>query len=103
MSDFLAVVAVGLGTYASRAVFVLVLANRRIPEPILVALQFVAPAVLGALIVALLIDSEGDVALGSPEAAAFLVGGLVAWKTRNHIYTLFAGMGAFWLVRSLVG
>jgi len=103
MSDFLAVLAVGLGTYGSRAVFILALANRKIPAPILMALQFVAPAVLGALIVALLINSDGEVSAEWPEAAAFLMGGLVAWKTRNHIYTLFAGMGAFWLVRGLVG
>lgn len=103
MTDFLAVVAVGLGTYASRAVFILALANRKIPDPVLVALQFVAPAVLASLIVALLIDSVGNVAVGVPEASAFVVGGLVAWKTRNHIYTLFAGMGVFWLVRALVG
>jgi branched-subunit amino acid transport protein len=103
MSDLLAVVIVGLGTYASRSVFILALANRRIPDPVLVALQFVAPAVLAALIVALLIDSDGNVAVGVPEAAAFLVGGAVAWRTRNHIYTLLAGMGVFWLVRALVG
>jgi len=103
LSDFLAVLAVGLGTYGSRAVFILALANRKIPAAILMALQFVAPAVLGALIVALLINSEGEVSAEWPEAAAFLMGGLVAWKTRNHIYTLFAGMGAFWLVRGLVG
>ena len=101
MTDFLAVVVVGLGTYASRAVFVLALANRRIPDPIMVALQFVAPAVLAALIVALLTDADGRVAIGLPELGAFLVGGTVAFKTRNHIYTLIAGMGVFWLVRVL--
>ncbi len=101
MTDFLAVVVVGLGTYASRAVFVLALANRRIPDPVMVALQFVAPAVLGALIVALLTDADGNVAIGLAELGAFLAGGTVAFKTRNHIYTLIAGMGVFWLVRAL--
>lgn len=103
MSDLLAVVIVGIGTYASRSIFILALANRRIPDPVLVALQFVAPAVLAALIVALLIDPEGNIAVGIPEAAAFVVGGTVAWRTRNHIYTLFAGMGIFWLVRAIAG
>ncbi len=102
MTDFLAIAAVGIGTYLSRGIFILALANKRIPDPVLVALQFVAPAVLGALIVALLIDSDGNVAIRIPELSAFLVGGAVAYKTRSHIFTLIAGMGVFWLVRALI-
>lgn len=102
MSALVAMVAVGLGTYASRAVFILALANKRIPDSVLVALQFVAPAVLSALVVALLINDDGSVAIGVPELAAFAVGGGVAYRTRNHIYTLIAGMTVFWIVRALV-
>ena len=102
MTEFLAVVIVGLGTYSSRSVFILALANKKIPDAVLIALQFVAPAVLVALIVALLTDGEtGRVAIGIPELAAFAVGGGVAYKTRNHIYTLIAGMAVFWLVRAI--
>ena len=102
MSDLVAVIVVGLGTYSSRAVFIIALANRTIPPTVLQALQYVAPAVLSALIVALLIDSDGNVSLGVPEAAAFLVGGIVAHRTRNHIFTLIAGMTVFWVVRALL-
>ena len=102
MTEFLAILVVGLGTYSSRAVFILALANRRIPDPVLVALQFVAPAVLAALIVALLTDSDGIVAIGVSEVAAFAVGGAVAYRTRNHIYTLIAGMTVFWVFRALL-
>jgi branched-subunit amino acid transport protein len=98
MPEVVAVLAVGLGTYASRAVFIIALANREIPPTVLKALQYVAPAVLSALIVALLIDSDGNVAVGLPEAAGLVVGGAVAYKTRNHILTLVAGMTMFWLV-----
>jgi branched chain amino acid efflux pump len=99
---FLAIVVVGVGTYISRSVFILALAKRKIPDPVLVALQFVAPAVLASLVVALLIDADGDVAIGVPETAAFVVGGFVAYRTRNHIWTLLAGMTTFWVVRALV-
>lgn len=102
MTDFLAMVAVGVGTYLSRGIFILSLANRRIPDAVLVALQFVAPAVLGALIVALSIDNDGSVAIGVPEVAAFVAGGAVAFKTRSHVFTLIVGMGVFWLVRALI-
>jgi branched-subunit amino acid transport protein len=102
VTDLLAIIAVGTGTYLSRGVFILALANKKIPDSVLVALQFVAPAVLSALIVALLIDSDGNVAIGVAEVSAFVVGGVVAYKTRNHILTLIAGMGVFWLLRALI-
>lgn len=103
MSALAAIVVVGLGTYLSRAVFILALARRKIPESVLVPLQFVAPAVLSALVVALLIRNDGSVALGLSELAAFVVGASVAYVSRSHIYTLIAGMGVFWVVRALVG
>ncbi len=102
MSDLLAVVVVGVGTYASRAVFIVALADRVIPPKVLVALQFVAPAVLSALVVALLIDETGSVALGLPEASAFGVGIVVARRTRSHIWTLVVGLAVYWLVRGLL-
>lgn len=102
MTGLVAIVAVGLGTYLSRAVFILALANRRIPDPVLVALQYVAPAVLSALVVALLINEDGSVAIGVAELSAFAVGAAVAFRTRNHIFTLIAGMGTFWLIRAIV-
>ena len=102
MTDVVAVVVVGLGAYASRAVFIIALANREIPPTILRSLQYVAPAVLSALIVALLIDVDGNVAFGIPEAAGLLLGGAVAYKTRNHILTLIVGMTVFWVVRALI-
>lgn len=102
MTTFLATLAVGIGTYLSRSIFILALARKTIPNSVLVALQFVAPAVLGALIVALLIDENGKVAIGIPEVAALAVGGAVTYKTRNHILTLVVGMIVFWVVRALV-
>jgi branched-subunit amino acid transport protein len=102
MTEVFAVLAVGLGTYASRAVFIIVLANREIPPTILKSLQYVAPAVLSALIVALLIDGDGNVAIGLAESAGLVAGGLVAYKTRNHILTLIVGMTMFWVVGALV-
>ena len=98
----IAVALVGIGTYVSRASFIVLLANRSIPPTVLQALQYVAPAVLSALIVALLIDADGNVAIGTPELSAFIAGGAVAYKTRNHLYTLVAGMTVFWVVRALL-
>lgn len=96
LTAFIAILLVGLGTYVSRAIFIVALADREIPPRILDALDYVAPAVLSALVIALMVDDDGSVALGVPEALAFVVGAAVAWKTRSLIYTVLAGMGAFW-------
>ncbi len=102
MSGLFAILTTGLGTYFSRSVFILALANRRIPPAARAALEYVGPSVLGALVVTMLITPEGTVALGPPEAAALLIAGLVALRTRNHIYTLVTGMSVFWLLRALL-
>ncbi|HET9260209.1 MAG TPA: AzlD domain-containing protein [Acidimicrobiia bacterium] len=102
MTAFVATVIVGIGTYVSRAIFILALAKRHIPDSVMVMLQFVAPAVLGSLVVALLINGDGTVVLGVPEAVALAAGGLVAFKTRNHILTLMVGMTVFWVLRWLL-
>lgn len=102
MSAFLVTLAVGVGSYLARSVFILALAKRRIPDGVLVALQFVAPAVLASLVVAVLIVGDGHVAVGVPELAALATGSVVAFKTRNHILTLVVGMVVFWVVRAVV-
>lgn len=102
MTTFIASVVVGIGTYASRAIFILALAKRRIPDTVMISLQFVAPAVLSALVIAVLTNDDGTVALGIPEIAAFIAGGATVYRTRNHILTLVVGMTVFWVVRALV-
>lgn len=102
MTAFVATLIVGIGTYLSRSIFILALARKRIPETVLVVLQFVAPAVLGSLVVALLIGDDGSVAIGVPEASALAVGGFTAYKTRNHILTLVVGMTVYWVLRALI-
>lgn len=102
MTTFVATVIVGIGTYLSRSIFILALARKRIPDTVLVSLQFVAPAVLGALVVALLIGEDGSVAIGVAEVAALAVGAFTTYKTRNHILTLVVGMTVYWVLRALL-
>lgn len=102
MTTFIASVIVGIGTYVSRAVFILALAKRRIPDSVMVSLQFVAPAVLSALVIAVLTNDDGTVAIGIPELGAFIAGGATVYKSRNHILTLIVGMTVFWVLRALL-
>lgn len=101
MIAFTAIVLAGVGSYLCRAVFIVAMANRRFPPIALRALEHVAPAVLGALVVSMLTTLEGEVMIGVAEASGLIITILVAWKTRNHIYTLFAAMLVLWLVSYL--
>ena len=99
MTAFAAVLVVGVGTFASRAIFIVGLANRRIPEPILRALEYVAPATLAALIASMLTAGSG--AIGVAELVGLAAAVLCALRTRNLTVILVAGMAAYWLVRWL--
>jgi branched-subunit amino acid transport protein len=102
MNTLLAILVVGLGTYACRAIFILAFANRKIPSFVQNTLKYVAPATLSALIVTLLIDNDGVLAVGIPELGGLISGALIAYTTRNHIYTLVAGMGVFLILGSFL-
>jgi branched-subunit amino acid transport protein len=97
VTDVAAVLLVGIGTFASRAVFILGLANRRIPERVLQALDYVGPATLAALVASLL-TSEGAPGIGWAEAAGLAAAVACGLRTRNLTVILVAGMAAYWLV-----
>lgn len=97
----IATVVVGIGTYLTRASFILALADRDLPPNVRSALQFVAPAVLASLVISLLLDGEGG-AVGWPQIGALAVGGLAGWKTRSLVWVLVAGMGTLWILEALV-
>jgi len=90
---------VAIGTYLVRW---LPLGNppRFLTEGIQAWLSFVAPAVLGALIVT---ESLGPSAWGwkNPALWALLPAGAVAWYTRRLWGTLAAGLAAYWGLRAL--
>ncbi|QYJ05638.1 AzlD domain-containing protein [Nocardioides panacisoli] len=97
MTVALAIVLTGLGTYASRAVFIVAFADRTLPPRVEQALEYVGPATLAALVATLLLDGSGSLAVGVPEAAALAVGAAVAWRFRNLLAVVAAGMGVFWV------
>ncbi|GAB3269634.1 AzlD domain-containing protein [Parahaliea aestuarii] len=103
MTALLAIVLSGMGTYFSRAVFIIALANRRIPSHLRLAMEYVGPSVMAALVVTMLISPAGDLMLGVAEGLALLTAGLVAWRSRNHLLTIVLAMAVFWGVRALLG
>lgn len=97
---FIATVVVGAGTYLMRSIFIVTLADRDFPPRVRLALRFVAPAVMAALVVWLLLG--GEASAGWAEIAGLVVGGLVGWKTRSLPWVLVAGMATLWGVTALL-
>lgn len=98
----LAIALTGLGTYAMRACFIFALARYRFPDVLLKALEFVAPTVMGALVVTMMTAPSGELTAGLAELVGLCSAGLVAIRFQNHILTLFVGMGLFWITRALL-
>jgi branched-subunit amino acid transport protein len=105
MNLWLTVIAMGLVTFGIRLVPILALERFPIPARLRQALRFVPPAVLSAIILPeLLRPGHGplDISLANLRLIAGLIAILVAWRTRNVLLTIAAGMGTLWLLQALV-
>ena len=100
MTVWLTMLLVGLGTYGTRLSFVLLFGRREIPGGVRRALRFVPPAVLTAIIFPELLLPEGtlDLSLGNDRLIAGLFAALIAWRTKNVILTILAGMALLLLL-----
>lgn len=99
-TDFWIVIfAAGFGTFCLRYSFIL-FAGVRMPPVAVRLLRFVPAGVLSALVApAILRGHEGsfDLSLANAHLPAALVAGLIAWRTKNMITSLAAGMCVLWL------
>lgn len=103
MTAWVVFVVAGIGTYLARAVFILAVGDRSLPEPVERALSNVGPAVLAALTTSLLLsDGVAGFVTDLPEVVAVLVAVFVAWRTRNFIWTFLAGMIALWSLQAIL-
>ncbi|MGD2077786.1 MAG: AzlD domain-containing protein [Chloroflexota bacterium] len=100
MTVWLTMILVGIGTYATRLSFILLFGRREIPGLVRRALRFVPPAVLTAIIFPelLLPAGEFDLSLGNERLMAGLVAALVAWRSKNVLLTILAGMAMLLLL-----
>lgn len=98
---WLLIIGCGLVTYAIRLSFVTFFGKRAIPPFVLRMLRFVPMAVLSAIIWPQLFISHNtlDLSLGNPRWIAGLIAALIAWRTRNVLLTIVAGMVALWVLQ----
>jgi len=98
---WLAMIGLGILTFLTRFSFIALLERWQTPLIVQRALRFVPVAVLTALIVPDLVLHNGipNFHPDNPRLLAGLVAILVAWKTKNVILTIVAGMAIFWLLQ----
>jgi len=105
MKLWLLLLAAGSVTYATRLSFIFLLERLRVPGWFRRGLRFVPLAVLSAIALPELAAPNGSaqVLRLQPQFFAGLLAILVAWRTKNVLLTIVAGMAALVLLRLLVG
>jgi branched-subunit amino acid transport protein len=105
MNIWLVMLVGGLLTFATRLSFILLLHRIRVPEWFRRGLRFVPVAVLSAIILPELTRPDGTLFLSwrNPQLLAGAVAILVAWRTKNVILTIIAGMAALLVFQFVLG
>lgn len=103
MTIWLTILIAGLLTYVTRLSFILILGQREISPGFRQALRFVPPAVLSTLIFPQLLLPDGslELSLGNERLIAGIVASAVAWRTKNVVATIGAGMVTLLLLQAI--
>ena len=103
MTAWAVIIAITIGTIAFRAgVFVLV-ADRGLPNRMHRALEFIAPAALGALVASMLLtDGVSMRAAPTAELLAVLAAFVVTRRSGNLMHAIAVGLPMFWIVGLIV-
>jgi branched-subunit amino acid transport protein len=100
---WLTIAGTGAVMLALRLSFIALLGRIEMPGLLERALRFVPAAALTALVIPFLFYKNGalQVSLGNERLLAGLVAALIAWRTRNVLFTLGAGMAALWTLQAV--
>ncbi|HZY44710.1 MAG TPA: AzlD domain-containing protein [Anaerolineae bacterium] len=101
---WLIIIGMGLVTYGIRLSAIALLGQREFPLIIQRALRFVPPAVLSAIIFPELFQHSGqfDLSLSNARLLAGVLASIVAWRSKNVLATIAAGMIALWLLQAVL-
>jgi branched-subunit amino acid transport protein len=104
MTLWITIILMGVVTYGLRLSLIALLGRFEVPPLINRGLRFVPPAVLSAIILPELVQPAGqlNLSLGNIRLLAGLLAVLVAWRTRNVLLTVGAGMVGLWILQSLL-
>jgi len=99
VEKFVIFLGMALATYLTRYTMIAAL-RQETPALLQRWLRYVPVALLAALIVPAALAPQGCLEIGL-RAWAVLAGSLVAWRTRNVLWTILGGLAVFWLFRIL--
>ena len=101
-SVWLIFIAMAMGTFALRFSFIYLFGKVDVPDWLQDALRFVPASVLAALVFPALTYSEStlDLTLNNIRLLAGIGGALVAWRTKNVMWTIVVGMVLFWILQA---
>jgi len=102
---WVAVIIIGLGTYLTRLSFIGAFGEREMPPWMELPLRYVAPAVLGAIVLPAVVMPEGVIEFApaiNPRFAAAVIAGAVAYKWRNVSLVIGVGMASLWIIDALL-
>ncbi len=101
MITWLMIIAAGLLTYATRLSPIMLYGRFEMPDKVERALRFVPVAVLTAIFLPELVYIQDELMLSfrNPRLLAGLLAILVAWRTKNVMYTIVIGMLALWVLQ----
>jgi len=105
MNIWVIMIIAGLLTFATRLSFIFLLDRIKVPDWFRRGLRFVPMAVLSAIILPELTSPNGTLFLSwrNPQMLAGMVAILVAWKTKNVLLTILAGLVALVAFQLLLG
>jgi branched-subunit amino acid transport protein len=105
MNIWLVMLLAGALTFGMRLSFIYLFGRWQVPDGVKRALKFVPPAVLSAIIAPALFMPNNvlDVSFGNYRLAAGAVALLVAWRTKNSLWTIAAGMAALVVLAVFAG
>jgi branched-subunit amino acid transport protein len=103
MNIWLIILLGGLLTYAMRLSFIYLMDKIEFPEWLRNSLRLVPPAVLSAIIFPelLVVNGQVNLTLDNNRMIAGIMAILVAWRTRNTLLTIGAGMVVLLLLQAI--
>ena len=104
MTIWLIMLALAVGTFLIRISFIMLLSNREVHPLITRALRFVPAAVLSALVVPQILTRANSLRISpsNPQLIAGVVAGVIAWRTKNVLMTILAGMIVLWALQAFM-
>ncbi len=104
MTIWLIMLGLAVGTFLIRISFILVLGRRQVPPLLSRALRFIPASILSALVVPQILTRNNalQISLSNPQLIAGIIAGLVAWRTKNVLFTILTGMIVLWALQALL-